>query len=171
MKWEILKGSEKDFEGAPDGILTIYQSDFGRAFKHGTSGALGLFGLIAERRPITEPVVNQQLTTEWSAGGLPPVGVECEIKYGRASNAEWIPFRCVGVDCGVAFGWAGNEAVVICKESYEFRPIRSPEDVAREKITLNMLQYMYSSDETDYAQVCKIYDAIAAGKIPGLKLE
>lgn len=171
MKYEITKGSEKDFVGAPEGALYVL-SCIGEIY-YSVDMVQTLCGLdisdsdheyiIAERRPITEPA--------WSGEGLPPVGVECEIKYGRASNAEWIAFRCVGVDCGVAFGWAGNEAVAICKESYEFRPIRSPEDAAREKITLNMLQYMYSSDETDHAQVCKIYDAIAAGKIPGVKLE
>jgi len=53
----------------------------------------------------------------------------------------------------------------------DFRPIRSPQEIAREKITLNMLQYMHSSDDVDYSQVCSVYDAIAAGKIKGIKLE
>jgi len=131
MKWEILKGSEKDFEGAPDGILTIYQSDFGRAFKHGTSRALGLFGLISERRPITEPVVNQQLTTEWSGEGLPPVGCVCEF---QAALGNWAAIRITahGED-SMLMKQVGKDNEQYISKDNNFRPIRSPKDVDSDK--------------------------------------
>lgn len=169
MKYEITKGSEEDLEGGLSGCTHVYDAGAGRIWCSGEHSVLGSFRLIAERRPITEPVVNQQLTTEWSGEGLPPVGVECEIKYGLASNAEWIAFRCVGVDCGVAFGWAGNEAVVICKGSYEFRPIRSPDEMARDEVIANICFEIGVRPNNIVVQ--QTYDAIAAGKIPGVKLE
>lgn len=190
MKYEIIKGSEKDFEGAPGWATECVWNDKGsESFCYWLNPKTktifnpnwhskpdcwneeyGWCNYIkAERRPITEPVVNQQLTTEWDADGFPVVGTECEAKYRDAANAEWIAFRCVGVDCGVAFGWAGNEAVAICKESYEFRPIRSPEDVARDEAIAAMIDHKddFIQPQTYYHA---IYDAIAAGKIPGITL-
>lgn len=41
---------------------------------------------------------------EWPRDGLPPVWCECEARYREVDGAEWFFFRCVGVDCGVAFG-------------------------------------------------------------------
>lgn len=189
MKYEITKGSEKDFEGAPEWatlvtvtglqrffveehkacarVMNVSDGDVSTIDRNSSPIQFDDIEIIAERRPITEPVV----TTEWDGKGLPPVGVICEwlpfsdeirvvqiIAY--HDGAVWLERRDKYNGIGELVGNPDN-----------FRPIRSPDDVAREKITLSMLQYMYSSDETDYAQVCKIYDAIAAGEIPGVKLE
>lgn len=164
MKYEITKGSEKDFEGAPENALTVYRLKGSRRTHlspyRPDEFALGV-EIIAERRPIPDPV--------WSGEGLPPVGVECEMENDRGT---WLSVDVIAHKDGFAFGWSYDYRMVLHSDKTEgFRPIRSPEDVAREKITLNMLQYMYSSDATDYAQVCKIHNAIAAGKIPGVKLE
>ena len=75
---------------------------------------------------------------EWSGDGLPPAGCECEAKYRDADNAEWFSFRCVGVDCGVAFGWAGKEAVILGKGSYEFLPLRTEAEKVREKLAASL---------------------------------
>lgn len=108
----------------------------------------------------------------WNGGGLPPSGVECEARL-RCNDAEWFFFRCVGVDCGVAFGWAGKEAVTLGKGSYEFRPLRTEaerkRDAAVEKIK-ELLMFDYG-DDPRVNDATFIYDTIAAGKIPGVKLE
>lgn len=182
MKWEILKGSEKDFDGAPDSA--VYVLNFGGLI-YADSSMVSIESspyeidedrlrcyLIAERRPITEPVVNQQLTTEWDGEGLmPSPGMKCLAKQNSQVKAD--EFFVVAIKDGAVFGfWTSTGAPAgLDVDRWVFLPFPSPSDVAREKITLNMLQYMYSSDETDYAQVCKIYDAIAAGDIPGVKLE
>jgi hypothetical protein len=115
--------------------------------------------IIAERRPITDPV--------WDGVGLPPAGVECEAKY-RSGSSEWSPFKCVAPDKELAFGWSGDEPVILLEDLYEFRPIRSAEDVARDKAVSSMCDHW--NLRTDL--MCQsIYDAIAAGKIPGVKLE
>lgn len=101
----------------------------------------------------------------WNGEGLPPVGCECQAKCRDAENAEWFFFRCVGVDCGIAFGWAGKEAVTLGKGSFEFRPIRSEADKKRDAAIDALSYYTADCDAID------IYDAIAAGKIPGVKLD
>lgn len=109
----------------------------------------------------------------WNGGGLPPSGVECEARL-RCNDAEWFFFRCVGVDCGVAFGWAGKEAVTLGMGSYEFRPLRTEaerkRDAAAEAIDWYMPEFIPDTPN-DFYHAKKIYDAIAAGKIPGVKLE
>lgn len=184
MKYEIIKGSEKDFDGAPEWatLRTFTGGSYFFAEFHG-AGARVLdiarndefksecdptgVEIIAERRPITEPV--------WSGEELPPVGSRIQyscIKFDEnrpaIESGKWYGGTVIAYHDGAV--WTSDNGIRHLSNTI-FRPIRSPEDVAREKITLNMLQYMYSSDETDHAQVCKIYDAIAAGKIPGVKLE
>lgn len=108
----------------------------------------------------------------WNGEGLPPVGCECEARL-RCSDGEWFFFRCVGVDCGVAFGWAGKEAVTLGKGSYEFRPLRTEADRKREVAIEAILSDMRTipCDLSLRDEVAVIYDAIAAGKIPGVKLD
>ena len=108
----------------------------------------------------------------WNGEGLPPSGVECEARL-RCNDGEWFLFRCVGVDCGVAFGWAGKEAVTLGKGSYEFRPLRSESERKHEAVLESICAVLEM-----IAQDCKreddaklIYEAIAAGKIPGVRLD
>ncbi|EJO9549554.1 hypothetical protein AAAW43_003597 [Cronobacter sakazakii] len=113
----------------------------------------------------------------WGGDGLPPVSYECEAKY-RLPNAEWFIFRCVGIDCGVAFGWAGKDAVTLDKSSYEFRPIRSEAENKREEAIELMLNVFFSAppvadtpNDADRIAMCELYDAIARGDIPNIRIE
>lgn len=106
----------------------------------------------------------------WNGVGLPPSGVECEARL-RCNDAEWFLFRCVGVDCGVAFGWTGKEAVTLGKGSYEFRPLRTESEKKRDAAVEAMQREADEGDNWIYSEYEIIFDAIAAGKIPGVKLE
>lgn len=193
MKYEITKGSEKDFEGAPEWAMVILKHINNRRCVFAESKSQGakrteMYGdgecvivspneyeIIAERRTITEPVVNQQLTTEWDGEGLPPAGVECEAKY-RSGRSEWSLFKCVAPDKELAFGWSGDEPVILLEDLYEFRPIRSPDDVARDESTkaMNEVWREHAGKEHNGKLLSIyeiIYEGIAAGKIPGVKLE
>ena len=109
---------------------------------------------------------------EWSGEGLPPAGCECEARYRNADNAEWVFFRCVGVDCGVAFGWLGKEAATLGLGSYEFRPLRTEAERSREDAETAMRTCLVGTGAGITPLAAKgIYEAIAAGKIPGVKLE
>lgn len=108
----------------------------------------------------------------WNGGGLPPAGVECEARL-RCNDAEWFFFRCVAVDCGVAFGWAGNEAATLGKGSYEFRPLRTESERKHEAVleSICAVLEMVAQDYKREDEAKLIYEAIAAGKIPGVKLD
>ncbi|WP_237656416.1 hypothetical protein, partial [Cronobacter sakazakii] len=71
-------------------------------------------------------------------------------------------------DCGVAFGWAGKEAVTLDRDSYEFRPIRSEADRKRDEAiaALKKLKPQLVGELAGY-----LYDEIAAGKIPHIRIE
>lgn len=105
---------------------------------------------------------------EWDGDGLPPAGCECEARY-RNANAEWAFFRCVVVDCGVAFGWSGKEAVTLGIDSYEFRPLRTEAEKARELAVESITKSMGVFGVKSASEL--LYADIAAGKIPGVKLE
>lgn len=119
-----------------------------------------------------EAAIAASQRSSWNGHGLPPTGCECEARL-RCNDAEWFFFRCVGVDCGVAFGWAGKEAVTLGKGSYEFRPLRTEADKKRDAFINAVLDDMsvILCDLSLRDEVAVIYDAIAAGKIPGVKLE
>lgn len=181
MKYDYLKGSEKDFEGAPEWCTHISKSEASgdlawesadRAIKGNRWQWVGEYGaatydgfvsgrtftsIIAERRPITEPV--------WDGAGLPPAGVECEYEL---YAGEWIK-------CRIEF--VGRELMIVstgdtefyCNFFARFRPIRSPEDVARGEAIKAMREVL--GHAAGLIEVSNIYRAIAEGKIPGVKLE
>lgn len=113
--------------------------------------------------------IGQSVAAEWDGEGLPPAGVECEARY-RNANAEWAFFRCVVVDCGVAFGWSGKEAVTLGIDSYEFRPLRTEAEKVREAEVNELIDAINITLADIYAS--RVFmEAIAAGKIPGVKPE
>lgn len=117
--------------------------------------------------------IGQAPVTAWSGWGLPPVGCECERSW---AGDEWL-------SCKILF--TSNQIVVIkLKESgvedaynigdVTFRPIRSKAEQKRgaavEAIDWYMPEFI-TDTPNEYYHAKKIYDAIAAGKIPGVKLE
>lgn len=108
---------------------------------------------------------------EWNGEGLPPVGCECEAKYGSPTS-EWFYFKCLSVDCGVAFGWAGKEPVVLRGSVYEFRPIRSEADRKRDETLAALESCLVAAyaDDSERNTEHYLYSAIEAGQIPHLKI-
>lgn len=114
----------------------------------------------------------------WNGEGLPPVGCECE--YSLNAGKTW--WKCK-IDYIV-----GTQGVVMLCDTFEgvqyvkfssyggtlkFRPIRAEADKKRERIcdaiygALTKAERQHNrSDEAE-----AVYEAIAAGKIPGVKLE
>lgn len=161
MKYEIIKGSAKDFQSEPEDVLVIFSVDnIDGIFRSACPSVDDLpkgWHLIAERRPITEPV--------WSGAGLPPVGVECEVK--RA--LDWMKCKILFIsDHHVVL--TSEEEICWQTQACQFRPIRSSEDVARDEAKGIIAELCRSSASNGHSADL-IYDAIAAGKIPGVKLE
>lgn len=122
---------------------------------------------------------------EWSGDGLPPVGCECE--WQDKNTKQWQPVKVV-----YASEWVtvireinkekGNDLAEIAIENYgddarlKFRQIRSEADKKRddaiEKITDAICGEIPDTGMATAANyAARAYDSIAAGKIPGVKLE
>lgn len=115
--------------------------------------------------------IGQDAAPVWNGEGFPPVGVECEVSVD--GGCSWCTYRAINEKNGARLIEIGNFTEEFQNNNWIFRPIRSEADKKRE----DALDAIYGaiasaerahnrSDEAD-----KVYEAIAAGKIPGVKLE
>lgn len=112
---------------------------------------------------------------EWDGDGLPTVGCESQIILGKNGD--------LGV-CEVLF--IGSDIIVWRQKStfaegssflrnVRFLPIRSEEEKKRDEVANGLIEYL--DKETDIDNVFSIkdvigfYDAIAAGKIPHIRID
>ncbi|EPB6469374.1 hypothetical protein ACQUW4_004058 [Cronobacter dublinensis] len=173
--------------GWPEGVYVIEQDSEGDLFEM-ESDYKSDFRLQMADDCLPECVTREQYEAAlaaaqqpvWDGEGLPPVGCECEGRF--ILGGEWFFFRCVAVDCGIAFGWAGKDAVTLDKGSYEFRPIPSEADkkraegvIALSRVDPSVTPFEYGAKHSDGSLIgpfwYELYDAIAAGKIPHIRIE
>lgn len=126
---------------------------------------------------ISNNELQEQPTNEWNGEGLPPVGCECELKY-KCHNDDAYWGRVVilwqrGDDTLVEYvgDHFKNTTQLIHKTSMhvDFRPLRTEADKKHDEV-INEIASMIGRG-TFYEDAERIYEAIAAGKIPGVKLE
>jgi hypothetical protein len=173
------KQAEKCWQSSIDGEITM-KSNCGSPINHG----LGFKKLdMCTERMVTREQYEAALAASqkpvWNGEGLPPVGCECEIDV---------------VDCGwtlVTVKYLGNSYIVVdTTEGYEcsfklsnckFRSIRTEaerkRDAAVEAICLagggSVDDFLGKDDgqgDVYGAAWFNVYDAIAAGKVPGVTL-
>lgn len=116
----------------------------------------------------------------WNGEGLPPVGCECEY---RDNNGEWYPvtikyasdqlvviYRITKI-LGVEQGTEIAKDIIIDKP--QFRPLRTESERKHEAVleSICAVLEMVAQDYKREGEVKLIYEAIAAGKIPGVKLD
>lgn len=109
----------------------------------------------------------------WNGEGLPPVGCECESK--QFSQVDWNKFKVVAVFDGHVFGfWGNGVSTALDSKMWEFRPLRSEADKRRDA-AVEAIDYWLPEcipgTPNEFYHAKRIYDAIAAGKIPGVKLD
>lgn len=115
----------------------------------------------------------------WDGNGLPPVGCECEYE---TTFHGWQPVRIelIKSEC-IAFTWLANSEAyngldcVGVQKAGSFRPIRSEADKKRDEAAKGLIDYLDKETDIDNVfstkDVIGFYDAIAAGKIPGVRIE
>lgn len=127
----------------------------------------------AEQEADLNDCIGQSPATEWNGEGLPPAGCECERSW---AGDKWL-------QCKIIF--TGDEIVLVKLETREvayqlsdvrFRPVRSEAERKREKAVQALCNAGGGNgrvDENSGYGSCwfDVFDAIAAGKIPGVKLE
>lgn len=107
---------------------------------------------------------------EWNGEGLPPIGCACEM---QASKGTWIPVEIIAKNDGFTFGWSYDYRIVFLGDKAdEFRPLRTEGERAREDAETAIRTCLAGTGAGITPMAAKgIYEAIAAGKIPGVKLE
>lgn len=114
--------------------------------------------------------------TAWNGEGLPPVGCECVV---TPHNTAW-GFSSVDDYTGRVLAYDGEDfwfvmlggvKVTSRTDKVDFRPIKSEADKKRDAAINNILTIIDCNGVDPKNSAIQIYDAIAAGKIPGVKLE
>lgn len=115
---------------------------------------------------------------EWDGVGLPPVGCECEALYDESDDGDmYFKAKIIAHDNGYVIGrWLGGNPehtlFEYTESNRDYRPLRTEADKKRDaaKKAISELR-----DRDGYklaaCMIDPIYDAIAAGNIPGVKLE
>ena len=110
---------------------------------------------------------------EWSGDGLPPIGCACEM---QDSKGAWLPVDIIAKNDGFTFGWSYDYRIVLFGDKAdEFRPLRTEAERKRDEAAKAMARHANDDKNRGFdaglRNCLSIYDAIAAGKIPGVKLE
>lgn len=103
----------------------------------------------------------------WNGEGLPPVGCECECQFLDA----WHVCKVLFVGAEVIVGVIDGSERAFSVSHTKFRPIKSESERKRDAAAEAMQREADEGDNWIYSEYEIIYDAIAAGKIPGVKLE
>lgn len=108
--------------------------------------------------------IGQTPAPVWNGEGLPPVGCECEVSVD--GGRSWCTYRAINEKNGARLIEIGNFTEEFQNNNWIFRPIRTEAERKRDAAVdaFNFLSPIELSGEL-------AYDAIAAGKIPGVKLE
>lgn len=109
----------------------------------------------------------------WNGEGLPPVGVECVL---TPHNTRWgfsgsSPYRGVVVAYSGEDFWfkdSSNVNTVSRTDKVDFRPIRTEAERKREEAIDALIK---ADPSATTCMINAIYNAISAGKIPGVELK
>lgn len=127
--------------------------------------------------------IGQDVATAWNGEGKPAIGTKCE----HHSGGQWEVVTIAGIYENLVTGftdyWMVKEdgCSYTVGNPYRFRPIRSEADKKREEAIMSIAKaggaapFKYGEKFNDGSLIgaawYELYDAIAAGKIPGVKLE
>lgn len=106
----------------------------------------------------------------WNGEGLPPVG--CEVEY-ISNGTSWGKVKVIGLDGEkVVIRPSGEIYYAITPSNKDiFIPFRTEEKKKRDAAIEAMQREADDGNNWIYSEYEIIYDAIAAGKIPGVKLD
>lgn len=111
---------------------------------------------------------------EWNGDGLPPVGVNCEIIFEDDTPPKWYSFVATFIGSNHIVALVGMEEVTykkgeLLRPGVKFRAICSEATRKRDE-SIDYIAELCRSSASNGHSAELIYDAIAAGKIPHLKI-
>ncbi|HBM3275518.1 TPA: hypothetical protein LVN30_000934 [Klebsiella oxytoca] len=111
---------------------------------------------------------------EWNGDGLPPVGVNCEIIFEDDTPPKWYSFVATFIGSNHIVALVGMEDLTykksdLLRPGVKFRAICSEATRKRDE-SIDFIAELCRSSASNGHSAELIYDAIAAGKIPHLKI-
>lgn len=122
-------------------------------------------------RDLYESALAASQKPSWNGEGLPPVGCECEVSVD--GGRSWCTYRAISEKNGVRLIEIGNLTEEFENNNWIFRPPRTEAERKHEAVleSICAVLEMVAQDYKREDEAKLIYEAIAAGKIPGVKLE
>lgn len=107
----------------------------------------------------------------WNGEGLPPVGCECEVSVN--GGRSWCTYMAINEKNGVRLIEVGDLTEEFQNNNWIFRPLRTESERKHEAVleSICAVLEMVAQDYKREDEAKLIYEAIAAGKIPGVKLD
>ncbi|ELQ6035045.1 hypothetical protein R2223_003706 [Cronobacter sakazakii] len=159
--------------GWPEGVYVIEQDSEGDLFEM-ESEYKSDFRLRMVDDWLTEEVTREQYESAlaaaqqpvWDGEGLPPVGVNAEVSVD--GGRSWCSYKATSENNGMRLVEIGNFTEEFQGSNWMFRPIRSEADKRRDEAiaALKKLKPQLVGELAGY-----LYDEIAAGKIPHIRIE
>lgn len=157
-QWKYIKGSEKDFEGAPHWALSVCQGSLCLVFYEQMIGLGHWQNKSREKEEGYDDVgglpliAQRELIEVWDGQGLPTVGTVCQWNNGN----EWTTVNVLGVNGNEV--WVkpedGSESFVVNDD--DFKPL--PDE--RETVINEMLGSVTNYNMTAVIHACReLYDA------------
>lgn len=123
------------------------------------------------RRDLYESALAASQKPAWDGEGLPPVGCECEVSVD--GGRSWCTYRAINEKNGFRLIEIGNLTEEFQNNNWIFRPLRTEAERKHEAVleSICAVLEMVTQDYKREDEAKLIYEAIAAGKIPGVKLD
>ena len=110
----------------------------------------------------------------WNGEDLPPCGVGCEYRFPSVNyRSDFSRGKVIAYGNQKAFieHWSSKNEFAQPLDNIEFRPLRTEAERKRDAAVEAMQRAADDGNNWIYSEYEIIYDAIAAGKIPGVKLD
>lgn len=134
-------------------------------------GHLGdtLYGCIVTAKEYESALAASQKPA-WNGEGLPPVGCECEY---ISNGTSWGKVKVIGLDGEkIVIRPSGEIYYAITPSNKDvFIPFRTEEEKKRDIVVGVIKELLKCSNDQSVDDATLIFNAIAAGKIPGVKLD
>lgn len=113
------------------------------------------------------------MSIEWDGKGLPPIGCECEIAKPIYNAGTRVRVLCIDDGAAVCRILEGDRIHSLCQlEVHEIKPTKATRESVGQSL-FNAINWNHEDEPVSDSRMedyRKAYDAIAAGKIPGIRL-
>lgn len=183
MGFRYIKGDWKDFYDAPDEAMLLVVDSYKRLYfvdifpeaggKYwGYLSSIGKWGGGVKPEDFTVIAAREKIA-EWDGNYPIPAGTEVEVHFEGDDSRVWTRFRVeyMAGEIVVLHDYRIDNVDAYKQKTLSFRPIRSEADKKRDDAVEAMVSHKDNPVPPGENYYHAIYDAIAAGKIPGIRIE